>query len=206
MRGNPDPEVWARVAEAWYRLGQPYPASYARLRSAAALLSMPRAAGRAAEPLRRAHAGACALGAAPLCREVERLARFAAIDLPYRAATGAGTVAPHGDDSAREGATSAPTVDVPTGQPPAVPAQRSAGTQPAVAPAEAPAGSARLTPRELQVLALVASGASNRQIARQLFISEKTAGVHVSNILAKLGARSRTAAAATAHRLGVLEA
>jgi DNA-binding NarL/FixJ family response regulator len=62
----------------------------------------------------------------------------------------------------------------------------------------------RLTPRELQVLSLVASGDSNRTIARELFISEKTASVHVSNILAKLGARSRTAAAATAHRLGVL--
>ena len=78
----------------------------------------------------------------------------------------------------------------------------------AASPADQPAaaGSARLTPRELQVLGLVASGASNRQIARQLFISEKTVGVHVSNILAKLGARSRTAAAAAAHRLGVLEA
>jgi ATP/maltotriose-dependent transcriptional regulator MalT len=62
----------------------------------------------------------------------------------------------------------------------------------------------RLTPRELQVLSLVASGDSNRDIARELFISEKTASVHVSNILAKLGARSRTAAAAAAHRLGVL--
>jgi predicted ATPase/DNA-binding CsgD family transcriptional regulator len=61
-----------------------------------------------------------------------------------------------------------------------------------------------LTPRELQVLALVASGDSNRDIARELFISEKTASVHVSNILAKLGAHSRTAAAAAAHRLGVL--
>jgi len=61
----------------------------------------------------------------------------------------------------------------------------------------------RLTPRELQVLSLVASGDSNRTIAQELFISEKTASVHVSNIMAKLGARSRTAAAAAAHRLGV---
>ncbi|TFV68879.1 helix-turn-helix transcriptional regulator, partial [Blastococcus sp. CT_GayMR20] len=51
-----------------------------------------------------------------------------------------------------------------------------------------------LTPREIQVLSLVASGDSNRDIARELFISEKTASVHVSNILAKLGAHSRTAA------------
>ena len=50
----------------------------------------------------------------------------------------------------------------------------------------------------------MAGGNSNRAIASELFISEKTASVHVSNILAKLGARSRTAAAAAAHRLGVL--
>jgi DNA-binding CsgD family transcriptional regulator/tetratricopeptide (TPR) repeat protein len=58
-----------------------------------------------------------------------------------------------------------------------------------------------LTARELEVLRLVASGRSNRQIAEHLFISTKTASVHVSNILAKLGASGRTEAAATAHRL-----
>jgi DNA-binding CsgD family transcriptional regulator/tetratricopeptide (TPR) repeat protein len=59
-----------------------------------------------------------------------------------------------------------------------------------------------LTPRETEVLALVAEGRSNRQIAETLFISAKTAGVHVSNILAKLNVTSRTEAAAVAHRLG----
>jgi DNA-binding NarL/FixJ family response regulator len=53
------------------------------------------------------------------------------------------------------------------------------------------------------VLALVAAGRSNRQIAQALFISLKTASVHVSNILAKLGVHSRVEAAATAHRLGL---
>lgn len=53
------------------------------------------------------------------------------------------------------------------------------------------------------VLALVAEGAANRQVARQLHISPETASVHVSNILAELGAAGRGEAAAVAHRLGV---
>ena len=58
-----------------------------------------------------------------------------------------------------------------------------------------------LTPREREVLALVADGRTNRQIAEVLFISDKTASVHVSNILAKLGVANRGEAAAVAHRL-----
>jgi DNA-binding NarL/FixJ family response regulator len=51
------------------------------------------------------------------------------------------------------------------------------------------------------VLALVADGRTNRQIAEALFISYKTASVHVSNILAKLGVANRGEATAVAHRL-----
>jgi DNA-binding CsgD family transcriptional regulator/tetratricopeptide (TPR) repeat protein len=61
-----------------------------------------------------------------------------------------------------------------------------------------------LTPRELEVLRLVAAGRSNREIAAELFISAKTASVHVSNILPKLGVSSRGEAAAAAHRLSLL--
>lgn len=57
-----------------------------------------------------------------------------------------------------------------------------------------------LTPRELDVLQLVAVGRSNGEIARELYISPKTASVHVSHILTKLDVRSRTEAAAVAHR------
>ena len=60
-----------------------------------------------------------------------------------------------------------------------------------------------LTPRERQVLALVAEGATNREIGERLFMAEKTASVHVSRILAKLDVRSRTEAAAVAHRHGL---
>jgi DNA-binding NarL/FixJ family response regulator len=59
-----------------------------------------------------------------------------------------------------------------------------------------------LTPREREVLALVAEGASNRQIARTLIVSERTARTHVSAILAKLGLVSRTQAALWAVREG----
>jgi DNA-binding CsgD family transcriptional regulator/tetratricopeptide (TPR) repeat protein len=69
--------------------------------------------------------------------------------------------------------------------------------------APAPGEELGLTPRELEVLRLVADGRSNRQIAEELFISHKTASVHVSNILAKLGVTNRAEAAVTAHRLGL---
>jgi DNA-binding CsgD family transcriptional regulator/tetratricopeptide (TPR) repeat protein len=59
-----------------------------------------------------------------------------------------------------------------------------------------------LTPRELEVLRLVARGATNREIGVELFMAEKTASVHVSRILAKLDVRTRTQAAAVAHRAG----
>jgi DNA-binding CsgD family transcriptional regulator/tetratricopeptide (TPR) repeat protein len=62
-----------------------------------------------------------------------------------------------------------------------------------------------LTPREQEVLRHLVEGRTNRQIARALFISEKTASVHVSNIMSKLDAPNRSTAAAIAHRLRLLE-
>ena len=58
-----------------------------------------------------------------------------------------------------------------------------------------------LTPREAEVLRLIARGYTNREIAETLVISVKTAGVHVSNILRKLDAPNRLEAAAIAHRI-----
>ena len=69
--------------------------------------------------------------------------------------------------------------------------------------AEDPLARFGLTEREREILLLLAAGRSNPQIAGALFISPKTASVHVSNILAKLGVDSRVEAAAVAHRLGV---
>ncbi len=89
---------------------------------------------------------------------------------------------------------------------------RSLGAQPLLdelralgsAPTRADGPSDTLTARETEILALVAEGRSNGEIGKQLFISAKTVSVHVSNILAKLGASGRTEAAAIAHRRGLL--
>ncbi|MGW7404716.1 helix-turn-helix transcriptional regulator [Streptomyces sp. NPDC054833] len=73
--------------------------------------------------------------------------------------------------------------------------------------ADTPAGEERIAPltaREQDVLRLLARGRSNRQIGEELFITGKTASVHVSHILAKLGAASRTEAVAIAYREGLI--
>jgi DNA-binding NarL/FixJ family response regulator len=185
IEGSSSPEIWGAVAAAWDEMGQPYPAAYARWRLAEALLARQSRSAQAAEALRGAHAAAVRLGAEPLLREVRTLAGRAKIKLdepPAGDARTAAGVAPG----------SSPT---PTSRPPARPV-----------PAAAPTGNAaRLSPRELEVLRLVAKGHTNREIAALLFISEKTAGVHISHILEKLAVRSRVEATTYAHRLGLLE-
>src|SRR5215216_1152557 len=83
-------------------------------------------------------------------------------------------------------------------------AEPAPGDQAPEAP-ESPVEQLGLTPRELEVLLLVAAGRTNREIGAELFMSEKTASVHVSRILAKLGVGGRVEAAAVAHRLGLTE-
>jgi DNA-binding CsgD family transcriptional regulator len=70
--------------------------------------------------------------------------------------------------------------------------------------AAAPAESDLLTPREIEVLRLLADGLTNRQIAERLFISEKTVGTHVAHVFEKLDVHSRVGAAGRAQALGVL--
>jgi DNA-binding NarL/FixJ family response regulator len=76
------------------------------------------------------------------------------------------------------------------------------------APSRPPSGDSELpgglTKREAEVLACIAAGASNREVAKKLFISDKTVGRHLANIFVKLGVSSRTAAAAWAHENKVL--
>ena len=79
---------------------------------------------------------------------------------------------------------------------------RSLGTTPRQA--RAAASNETLTAREAEILALVAQGRSNGEIGKQLFIATKTVSVHVSNILGKLGASTRTEAAAIAQRKRLL--
>jgi DNA-binding NarL/FixJ family response regulator len=76
----------------------------------------------------------------------------------------------------------------------------------ALARTRAPAGRAGLTAREMEVLALVTTGRTNRQIAERLVISEKTVARHLSNLFTKLQVSSRSAATAYAYEHGLVEA
>ena len=77
------------------------------------------------------------------------------------------------------------------------------GVEPAgICGSESPGG---LTKRELEILTAIARGATNRQVARQIFISEKTVARHLANLYAKLGVSSRTAAVAWAHEHNLLK-
>jgi DNA-binding CsgD family transcriptional regulator/tetratricopeptide (TPR) repeat protein len=174
VQGQDDPGAWLAAVAAWEASGHPYPLAVARWRAAGALLARRGDRARAAGLLRQAHEGAVALGAGPLRGEVERLARLGRVDLGRDATAAAGP----------EGASPEGDGHAPAAEPP-------------------PGAELGLTPRELEVLTLVAEGRSNRQVADALFISPKTASVHVSNILAKLGVAGRVEAAAVAHRLGL---
>jgi DNA-binding NarL/FixJ family response regulator len=74
-----------------------------------------------------------------------------------------------------------------------------------VAPSRGATARFDLTSREAEVLAHLVKGDSNRQIARALFISERTVAVHVSRILDKLGVRNRTEAATVGARLALTQ-
>ena len=160
--GRPDPAELLRTAGAWDDLGRPAPAAYARYRAGEALLATNGDRAQAAAVVREAHAAAARLGAEPLRREIERLARHARIEFPAPGSA-------------------------------------------AAAAADAPRDPSGLTEREREVIRLVAAGRSNQQIADALFITRKTASVHVSNILGKLGVANRVEAAAVAHRLGLAD-
>ncbi|MFG2893064.1 AAA family ATPase [Streptomyces sp. NPDC048248] len=179
--GREAPDAWAETVAAYEPLERPHELAWACYRWAESLLHGTERAtaglqGRTPREaavllLAQAHTAAGKLGARPLADELELLAQRARVPLPGLATATA-------PDAARNDAAPA---GAPTG---AVPAE-----------------SLGLTPRERDVLRLVADGRSNRQIADALFISPKTASVHVSNILAKLGVSGRGEAGAVAHRL-----
>ena len=79
-----------------------------------------------------------------------------------------------------------------------------ASAEPALRPVAGPAGAAHgLTPREVEVLRLLAKRLTDKEIAEALFLSSRTVGVHVANVLRKLGVGNRREAAAAADRLGL---
>ncbi|WP_210495360.1 AAA family ATPase [Patulibacter sp. SYSU D01012] len=173
--GRPVVADWRAAAAAWEALEYPYAVASTLLRTAEieAADGDRDAAGRSAA---RALAIARRLGARWLEEELLGLAKRARLRLDE--AEGAPAAA---GDPVRDGA---------------APSCGAAGP----AAQDDPFG---LTPRERQVLELVAGGATNREVGERLFMAEKTASVHVSRILAKLDVRSRTEAAAVAHRLGL---
>ena len=184
LRGAPDPQAWRAAAAAWEGSGNVLRRLYARIREVEARLEDARQTRRdraaIATQLVDAYCEAVERGAGNLARMAQGLARRARVDLapdPVRAAAGV-------SDPLRVGA------------------DRPAGPGPATGATDRvdPYG---LTVREVEILALLAEGLTNRQIGDRLFISPKTAGVHVSNILGKLGVSSRVHAATLAHRLGV---
>jgi DNA-binding CsgD family transcriptional regulator/tetratricopeptide (TPR) repeat protein len=206
LAGRDDPARWADLAERWGVIGDPYREARARWRQAEAIMGgaiagpggvrdrtdarLVRADAR--DPLLQAVTLAMGLGARPLLRRLKELAGRSLIALP-------------------------PEVDEILDRPAAVPVGPRARVAPepvadapgAILPSPQPrpgAGAGEtfgLSKRELEVLGLISQGRTNREIGDRLFISQKTVGVHVGNILAKLGVSGRVEAAAVAIRLGL---
>ncbi|HET8785874.1 MAG TPA: LuxR C-terminal-related transcriptional regulator [Candidatus Limnocylindrales bacterium] len=213
VEGRDDPAAWHDVGDAWASLNIPYEEARARWREAEALLGS--GAGRAGRadakaPLSQAVGIALGLGALPLLRELRELAGRALISLP--AEVEARLAGP--EDRPRElvgvMAGTAPVAAV--GAATADAAGR--GDRSDVVDALSQTGNGDGAPqrdtfglsgREREVLIQIARGRTNREIGERLFISQKTVGVHVGNILAKLGVSGRVEAAAVAIRLGLTE-
>jgi DNA-binding CsgD family transcriptional regulator/tetratricopeptide (TPR) repeat protein len=167
VAGASDPVAWGQVAEMWSAQLNRYPAAYALLRRAEALLATGTRRGEAARALRAAAETAADMGAGPFLAEIAALAQRARLDVAHAGDAVVTTTAPAAGSGA---ATRAPEL-------------------------------ASLTTREHEVLAVLADGLSNREIAHRLYISERTVAVHVSRVLAKTGTRSRTQAAALLQRV-----
>ena len=200
LDGATDPDAWADVARRWRRVEQPRLAVLATIRRAEAAQRGPDRRADAPSALAEALEGAHAIGSRLLAESAREVARRAGVPLPTGEPAGTGTGAGVGTD--------------PGGEPTHGGNGRRAGDDgwaagAASAGAGGPGGGgltlvAPLTRREREVLELVASGATNRQIGAMLYISTKTASVHVSRILAKLGAATRGEAAAVARQAGVV--
>jgi len=204
--GRDDAAAWDAVAGAWAGLGIPYETARARWREAEAVLAS--GAGRAGRrdaraPLLEAVAIALSLGAMPLLRELRELGRRALITLP--AEVEERLAGPEDTRPALIGVIATPVAA-------GVPSDDDDGVRSALVRALAGSGDGDprggtfgLSSREREVLAQIARGRTNREIGERLFISQKTVGVHVGNILSKLGVSGRVEAAAVAIRLGMTD-
>ena len=198
LEGDESVAVWAKVGTLWAQLDAPYEVALSRWRHAEAILGS--GAGRAGRtsakaPLLESTTLAISMGARPLLRNLRDLAGRARIDLP------------DGVDQLLE---ASPVEDVP-----GVAAIGGNGHDrhhpdlvKAIVGEPAPKGRGDtfgLSGREREVLVLLAEGRTNREIGERIFISQKTVGVHVGNILAKLEVSGRVEAAAVAIRLGITD-
>ncbi|HUQ78140.1 MAG TPA: LuxR C-terminal-related transcriptional regulator [Patescibacteria group bacterium] len=235
LEGRDDPARWGHLADAWAELECPYEVAKARWRQAEAILNRGdgrTARGPARTALEESAEIGLELSARPLLREVRLLANRAMIRLPAavddlldaaeRAGGGPdGTADGRGPRDAPEESTEAALVAVGPGQTAMGSGGSSNGhgrqigsngrepsavTRGVIGPEPvARADTFGLSRREREVLSLMAEGRTNREIGERLFISQKTVGVHVGNILAKLGVSGRVEAAAVAIRLGLTE-
>jgi DNA-binding CsgD family transcriptional regulator len=182
---------WSAAADLWRAIEQPYDVARARFHEAEAILAGAPSRGArrdgradARAPLLESVSIAVELGAVPLLRAIVDLAERARIELP---------------GAAVELATPRPA---PPPEEARAPVARPSGQR---GPATAAPSTFGLSPREQGVLAEIVAGRTNREIGERLFISEKTVGVHVGNILAKLGVGGRVEAATVALRLGLVD-
>jgi DNA-binding NarL/FixJ family response regulator len=186
--GRSDPLVWLDAAGAWDAVPVPVSGAYARFRAAEAILLARGPRDQAAELLLAAAAVAREIGARPLLEAIEGVAKRARVELPDISTEGAAAAGRAGTD----GPTSTTEAGAPGGG--------------KASDDRSPAEVLGLSAREWEVLELVASGRTNGQIAEELFISPKTASVHVTHILDKLGVQNRVEAATIAARLGAGQA
>jgi len=201
LEGDDDAAVWRRVAQGWLALDAPYDAALARWRQAEALLgsgSGRSGRARAQAPLLEAVERGLSLGAKPLLRELRELAGRARINLPPEVDIMLDAGAPEVAEASSDDGAGPTLVDRTNGRSDLV--RAIAGDPPTRRP-----DTFGLSGREREVLALVAQGRTNREIGERLFISQKTVGVHVGNILAKLEVSGRVEAATVAIRLGLTE-
>jgi DNA-binding CsgD family transcriptional regulator/tetratricopeptide (TPR) repeat protein len=198
LPGGSRPAAWQAAASAWQALGDPYLTAIALTRGAREALRMPEALAGGGE--RHAPDSGPAPGDAQQNAGARAGRADAAGGLRRAARLAAGLAAqPLSDQVAALARRAGISLADDPGGPIASEANGTGRGQQPGTPALA------LTSREYEVLRLVAAGRSNREIAATLFISPKTASVHVSNILGKLGVASRTEAAARAHALRLLD-
>jgi DNA-binding CsgD family transcriptional regulator len=231
LRGRPSPVAWGRIAQAWAERPIPYLAAKAHWWHALAVLQVGGSRDEARAAIREAWRIAAGLPARPLLRALADLASRARLPLPDRADQVAGLVAvpvaPRPMRAVGPGAQVASEVVAFTDSAPLV-AEQTADARAGVVRIETGATVARpyrdvgaigervapgdrsitatLSPRELEVLAIICEGRTDREIAERLFISERTVHVHVRRVLSKLGVTSRTQAAALAFRQGLVPA